>query len=128
MVDATTERFNRFAVGPEDPDFGRGRYSWAAMMIGDKGRPNPNLGPLDTPPFYGIQLVPVGIGVNAVGLQTNQHAQVMHVRGHAIPGLYAAGNSAAALDIGAGYQSGLANLRGMTWGYIAGGHAAVHAL
>ena len=128
MVDATTERFNRFADGPEDLDFGRGRYPWAAMMIGDKGRPNPNLGPLDTPPFYGIQLVPVGIGVNAVGLQTNQHAQVMHVRGHAIPGLYAAGNSAAALDIGAGYQSGLANLRGMTWGYIAGGHAAVHAL
>ena len=39
------------------------------------------------------------------------------MRGHAIAGLYAAGNAAAPLDIGAGYQSGLSNLRGMIGGF-----------
>lgn len=120
----TIAHFNTFADGETDPDFNRGTYPWAAMMVGDKSRPNPNMGPLNKPPYYGLPLVPVGVGVNAVGLRTNENAQVMHVRGHAIEGLYACGNSAAALDTGAGYQSGLSNLRGMTWGYIAGLHAA----
>jgi 3-oxosteroid 1-dehydrogenase len=120
--EATIERFNSFADGDTDPDFGRGSYPWAAMMTGDRRRPNPNLGPLDKPPYYGIALTPVGVGVNAVGLHTNDYGQVLHVRGNPIPGLYACGNSAAALDTGAGYQSGLSNVRGMTWGFIAGQH------
>jgi hypothetical protein len=37
------------------------------------------------------------------------------------------GNSTAHLDTGAGYQSGFANCRGMTWGYIAARHAAERA-
>lgn len=122
---ATIERFNSFADGPTDPDFGRGSYPWAAMMTGDRRRPhNPNLGPLDKGPYYGIRLVPVGVGVNAVGLRTDTNAAVQHLRGQPIRGLYACGNAAACLDIGAGYQSGLSNLRGMTWGFIAGQHAA----
>jgi 3-oxosteroid 1-dehydrogenase len=48
----------------------------------------------------------------------------MHVRGHPIAGLYAAGNSAALRDLGAGYQSGTSNMRAITWGWIAGRHAA----
>ena len=123
-LEATIARFNVHAAEGVDPDFGRGSYPWAAMMTGDKTRPNPNLGPLDRPPYYGVRLLPVGVGINSVGLETNAFAQVMHVRGRAIPGLYACGNSAAALDTGAGYQSGLSNLRGMTWGWIAGRHAA----
>ena len=62
-------------------------------------------------------------GINAVGLKTNSNGQVMHVRNRPIPGLYAAGNSAALLDTGAGYQSGLSNLRGMVWGWIGAKHA-----
>ena len=123
-LEATIARFNVHAAEGKDPDFGRGSYPWAAMMTGDKTRPNPNLGPLDRPPYYGVRLLPVGVGVNSVGLETNAFAQVMHVRGRPIAGLYACGNSAAALDTGAGYQSGLSNLRGMTWGWIAGRHAA----
>ena len=123
-LEATIARFNVHAAEARDPDFGRGSYPWAAMMTGDKSRPNPNLGPLTKPPYYGVRLVPVGVGVNSVGLETNAFAQVMHVRGRPIEGLYACGNSAAALDTGAGYQSGLSNLRGMTWGWIAGRHAA----
>ena len=66
----------------------------------------------------------VGIGINAVGLKTDVNYQVQHVRGRAITGLYACGNSAAPIDIGAGYQSGVSNLRGMVGGFLAGRHAA----
>jgi hypothetical protein len=94
----TVGRFNRFAARGEDPDFGRGRYPWAARMSGDLDLPNPNLAPLEKAPFYGMRLVPVGSGVNAAGLKINCDAQVLHVRGRPIQGLYAAGNSAALLE------------------------------
>jgi 3-oxosteroid 1-dehydrogenase len=45
------------------------------------------------------------------------------VRGKPIAGLYAVGNAAAPLDIGAGYQSGVSNLRGLVGGYVAAKHA-----
>ncbi len=127
-LEATLARFNSFADGAVDPDFGRGTYPWAAMMIGDRNRPNPNMGPLNKAPYYGLALKPVGVGINSVGLKADEHARVLHVRGQPIEGLYAVGNSAAALDTGAGYQSGMSNLRGMTWGFIAGRHAARRAL
>jgi 3-oxosteroid 1-dehydrogenase len=123
-LEQTVARFNQFAVEGVDRDFGRGTYPWAAMMTGDRTRAgNPNLGPLDKPPFYGLKLRVVSAGINAAGLKTNAHAQVMHVRGRPIPGLYAVGNAAAPLDIGAGYQSGLSNLRGLVGGYRAARHA-----
>ena len=123
-LEATVARFNQFAEDGVDRDFGRGTYPWAAMMTGDATRQNPNLGPLDKPPFYGMRLRVASVGINCAGLKTNGDAQVMHVRGRPIPGLYAVGNSAAPLDIGAGYQSGLSNLRGIVGGYLAGRHAA----
>jgi predicted oxidoreductase len=94
------------------------------MMTGDRKIANPNLGPLDKAPYYGLRLRVASVGINAAGLRTNADAQVVHVRGRPIEGLYAVGNSAAPLDIGAGYQSGLSNLRGMTGGYRAALHAA----
>jgi 3-oxosteroid 1-dehydrogenase len=123
-LEATVERFNGFAREGVDKDYDRGTYPWAAMMTGDRTRPNPNLGPLEKPPYYGMQLKVASVGINAAGLRTNASYQVMHVRGRPIPGLYAVGNAAAPLDIGAGYQSGISNLRGMVGGFLAGKHAA----
>jgi len=60
----------------------------------------------------------------SAGLLTNRHGQVLHVRGHAIPGLYATGNAAAFVDYGAGYQAGLSLARGMTFSYLAVRHMA----
>ncbi|HEY2514398.1 MAG TPA: FAD-binding protein [Polyangiaceae bacterium] len=120
----TVERFNANAAQGHDPDFNRGTYPWAAMMTGDRTRPNPNLGPLDKGPFYGLRLHVASVGINAAGLKTNEHAQVMHVRGRPIEGLYAVGNAAAPLDIGAGYQSGVSNLRGLAGGFLAARHAS----
>jgi 3-oxosteroid 1-dehydrogenase len=123
-LEATVVRFNELARKGVDDDFGRGTYPWAAMMTGDRSRPNPNLGPLEKAPYYGLRLRVASVGINAVGLKTNANYQVMHVRDRAIEGLYAVGNSAAPLDIGAGYQSGLSNLRGMVGGYLAAKHAS----
>jgi 3-oxosteroid 1-dehydrogenase len=122
-LERTLVHFNENARRGEDPDFQRGSFAWSARLVGDFDYPNPNLGPLDKPPFYGVRLVPVSVGINSHGLKTNEHAQVVHVRGHAIRGLYAVGNSAALRDLGAGYQSGVSNMRAITWGYIAGRHA-----
>jgi succinate dehydrogenase/fumarate reductase flavoprotein subunit len=123
-LEATVARFNKMAEAGRDDDFERGTYPWAAMMTGDRSRPNPNLGPLDKAPYYGLKLEVASVGINAAGLKVDEHGRVQHVRGGPIAGLYAAGNSAAPLDIGAGYQSGLSNLRGLVFGFLAGQHAA----
>ena len=122
QLEATLERYNRFAEKGEDPDFGSGSHPWSVRLTGDESYPNPCVGPLNKPPYYGLRLVPVSVGINSHGLRTNPHAQVMHVRGKPIPGLYAVGNSAALLDLGGGYQSGTSNMRAITWGYLAGQH------
>jgi len=124
QFDSTIARYNKLCEEGVDKDFGRGNYPSPVTFMGDMSRDNPTMGPLNKPPYRGIPLVPVSFGVNAGGLKTDVNAQVVHVRGNAIEGLYAVGNSAAALDSGAGYQSGLANLRGIAWGYIAARHAA----
>lgn len=124
-LEATVARFNGFADEGVDHDFGRGRYPWAVMMTGDRKKAgNPSLGTLAKPPYYGLQLHVVSAGINSAGLRTDKHARVLHIRGHVIDGLYAAGNAAAPLDIGAGYQSGISNLRGLVNGWLAARHAA----
>jgi 3-oxosteroid 1-dehydrogenase len=122
-LERTLARFNEHARRGRDPDFDRGSFAWSVRLVGDLDYANPNLGPLDKPPYYGVRLVPVSVGINSHGLKTDTEARVIHARGHAIPGLYAVGNSAALRDLGAGYQSGTSNMRAITWGYIAGRHA-----
>ncbi len=123
----TVQDFNANAEKGEDPDFGRGQYLWANRLCGDPSYPNPNLAPVEKAPFYGLRLTPIGVGINSHGLRFDRDAQAVHVRGHAIPGFYVVGNSAALLDIGGGYQSGMSNLRAITWGYIAAKHASARA-
>jgi predicted oxidoreductase len=59
----------------------------------------------------------------ASGLRIDEHARVVDVGEDPIPGLYAAGNSAAFTDTGGAYDSGMAMTRGMTYGYVAARHA-----
>jgi len=123
-LEETLSEFNRHAEKGEDPAFDVGHFPWAIRLVGDESYPNPNLGTVKKPPFYGVRLVPVGVGINSTGLDWNEHAQVLHVRGHPIPGLYTVGVSAAPLDLGGGYQSGTSNVRAITWGFVAGRHLA----
>jgi len=112
----TVSRFNTFAEKGVDEDFHRGEI----VKGGDpSNKPNPNLAPIRDPPFYGVKLEIGSVGVNAIGLKIDGRARVLDVHGNPIPGLYAAGNSAATVDTSGGYNSGLGNSRGMTLGYIA---------
>ena len=123
-LERTLARFNEYARRGEDPDFGKGSRAWSVRLTGDPSYANPCVGPVEKPPFYGVRLAPVSVGINSHGLRTDEHARVLHVRGAPIPGLYAVGNAAALLDLGGGYQSGTSNMRAITWGWIAGRHAA----
>ncbi len=124
-LEAAVTRFNGFCKDGVDKDFGKGQYPWANFMTGDlTNQPNPNMGSLEKPPYYCLKLTINSVGIDSAGLKTNSNGEVIHVRGRPIPGLYAAGNTAAALDTGAGYQSGFACTRGMVWSYIAARHAA----
>lgn len=118
----TVERFNRFVAAGRDEDFNRGRMPWSQQASGDLNLKNANLGSLSEPPFFAIELKP--ISGHAVGLLTNASGQVIHLRGQAIPGLYACGDVAASLHVGVGYQAGLNLGGGMTFGYLAAQHAA----
>jgi len=119
-------KFNRACEVGVDPDFHRGERAWARHMCGDvTNKPNPNLGAIERPPYFAIRLSRVsGGGSAAAGLLADLHGRVLDYDNHCIPGLYVAGNAMARLDMGAGMQSGLANARGLTYGYLAARHAA----
>ena len=118
----TADGFNSHAVKGSDPAFGRGRSAWSKSWSGDqKHGINPILGPVSEPPFCGVRLYPTGAGSG--GLLTDSNARVIHVRGHAIEGLYACGNTAAPTAYGAGYQAGLTLMGGMIFGYRAARHS-----
>jgi tricarballylate dehydrogenase len=82
---------------------------------------------IDKPPF---EAWPTRCGITFTfgGLKIDAHAaQVQHVAGRPIPGLYAAGEMVGGLFIGA-YASGSGMMSGATFGRIAGIHAVEAAL
>jgi glycine/D-amino acid oxidase-like deaminating enzyme len=89
---ASVRKINAYARTGVDPDFQRGVTAYQ-QNIGDAaaGGKNPNLGPLDTAPFYALRLYPGDIGA-ATGFATDGRARVLDERAEAIPGLYAVGN------------------------------------
>ncbi|MEV1131900.1 FAD-binding protein [Agromyces sp. NPDC049794] len=120
-LERTAERIGEFALSGIDEDFGRGSRSFVRKVLGDpEMQPNPNIGPIDHPPYYAISLERVGTGLASAGLKTNASAQVIDVEGEPIPGLFAVGNSVARLEFGAGYNSGMAVGRSLVFGYVAG--------
>ncbi len=122
-VQSTIQRFNEHALTGEDPDFNRG---WSAQdrYYGDPAvKPNCSLGPVETPPFYAVQIYPGDLGTKG-GLVTDARARVLRDDGAPIAGLYAAGNSTASVMgrtyPGAGGTIGPA----LTFGFLAAEDAA----
>ncbi|MDX2277355.1 MAG: FAD-binding protein [Hyphomonadaceae bacterium] len=119
----TVKAFNLDAAEGRDRAFGRGRLAFSRSNSGDTQLSgNPQLAPLETPPFYALPLK-LG-GVCSTGLLTDENGCVRHVRGHPIPGLYACGNTAAPTFLGVGYQGGASIGAGMVFGYLTAQHAA----
>jgi 3-oxosteroid 1-dehydrogenase len=125
-LEATMARYNANAARGEDPDFHRGRDPYDRYYGDPKRKPNPNLKPLDTPPYYAMRIHPGDIGTCG-GLVTDAEARVLDENGRPIEELYATGNITASV-MGYSYPGAGATLGpAMTFGFIAAQHIASRA-
>ena len=97
---ATVARFNEMVAAGSDSDFGRGDEAYDRAFSGGE----PPLVPIDTPPFHAAAFGLSDLGTKG-GLRTDTRARVLDGEGRAIPGLYAAGNTMAAVS-GTTYPGG----------------------
>jgi 3-oxosteroid 1-dehydrogenase len=114
----TVARFNEFARTGRDEEFRRGDSAYDRYYGDPRVRPNPNLAPLASAPFYAAKIVPGDLGTKG-GLRTDGRARVLRPDGTPIPGLYAAGNASASV-MGHSYAGAGATIGpAMTFGYLA---------
>jgi 3-oxosteroid 1-dehydrogenase len=128
-VDALTRtvaNINKYAASGEDPEFGRGGNAYDRFFGDPTVKPNPNLGPLESAPFYAVAINLGDLGTKG-GLKTDAFARVVREDGRPIPNLYAAGNATGSpfgnCYPGAGGTIGPA----LTFGYVAASHIAAAA-
>ena len=120
---STVANFNQGASRGADPEFKRGQLTHIQKAYGDPAYPNPNLGTLEVPPFWGIRLVLLGAGIYGLGIAIDGFARALRRNGEPVHGLYATGNATAHTDLPT-YLGGNANARGIVFGYLAASHAA----
>jgi 3-oxosteroid 1-dehydrogenase len=119
----TVQKFNDYARAGRDADFGRGDSAYDHYYGDPNCKPNPNLAPLASPPYYAIKIVPGDLGTKG-GLRTDEHGRVLRPDDSIIDGLYAAGNTSA-MVMGHSYAGPGATIGpAMTFGYLAALHAA----
>ena len=120
----TVERFNADVLKGHDDEFGRGDTSYD-NFAGDPSLPPPmsTLGVIDQAPFYAIEME-AGVNGTCGGPRANANAQVLDWNDQPIEGLYVASNAMAAVTAGVYGGAGGTLGPGMTFGFIAGRHAA----
>ena len=122
-LEQTVIAFNVDARSGVDTEFGRGSTPFNRGSGDPDHGPNPSLGPIERPPYYAIKIRPGSFGTFA-GLRADVHARVLDTAGAPIPGLYVAGCDQANVLAGH-YPAGGINIGpAMTFGYLAGRHAA----
>ncbi|MCG3220702.1 MAG: FAD-binding protein [Candidatus Heimdallarchaeota archaeon] len=122
-LEKTIDQYNEYALSGKDLDFSKGNNAYDNFYGDPKVKPNPNLAPLEKPPYYAVEFYPGDLGTKG-GLVTNEHAQVLREDGSIIEGLYATGNSMASV-MGNTYPGpGSPVCSTMTFGYIAALHIA----
>jgi 3-oxosteroid 1-dehydrogenase len=126
QLNETARRFNELAQRGHDDDFNRGDSVYD-NYYGDPTLPNPNLYPIGDPPYYAFRIVLGDLGTSG-GLLTDEHARVLRQDGTVVPGLYAVGNTSAAV-MGRSYAGAGATIGpAMTFGFVAAKHLATQAL
>lgn len=123
-LEATVARFNEFATSGTDEDFHRGESEWDRAWGDHRHTPNPSLGSLERGPFYAARIYAGTLSTRG-GLRVDTDGRVHSAAtGEPIAGLYAAGNCSnggpASTYPGPGATLGAA----LTFGYLAGLHAA----
>ncbi|WP_059019519.1 FAD-binding protein [Mycobacterium sp. M26] len=96
----TVARFNQLVADGADADFGRGDEAYDRAFSEGKLP----LVPVDQPPFHAAAFGLSDLGTKG-GLRTDARARVLDQDGQPIPGLYAAGNTMAAVS-GTTYPGG----------------------
>jgi len=82
---------------------------------------------LGDPPYYAFRIVLGDLGTSG-GLLTDEYARVLRADGSVVPGLYAVGNTSAAV-MGRSYAGAGATIGpAMTFGFVAAKHAARQAI
>ena len=92
-LEDTVRHFNEFARRGVDDDFGRGIESFDRAFTGGASP----LVPIDTPPYRAAAFGVSDLGTKG-GLRTDPDARVLDTSDRPIPGLYAAGNTMAAVS------------------------------
>jgi 3-oxosteroid 1-dehydrogenase len=90
----TVEEFNVVAAKGTDEQFHRGELAFDLFFGDQENQPNPNLGPLETPPYYAWKVLPADLGTKG-GIRCDGQGRALRADGTFIPGLYAAGNTMA---------------------------------
>jgi 3-oxosteroid 1-dehydrogenase len=119
----TVQRWNTMCAAGVDIEFGKGSNEYQRYFGDPKRKSNPTMGTIKRSPFYALPIWPGDAGTKG-GLLTDEYARVLRDDASILPGLYAAGNTAASImgesSIGAGVTLGPA----MTFAYIAARHLA----
>jgi 3-oxosteroid 1-dehydrogenase len=117
----TARTFNEYARTGKDLDYHRGGSAYDRVYSDPRVKPNPNLGPVERPPFYAVKVYPGDLGTKG-GILTDEFARALDDKGQVIEGLYAAGNSSASV-MGHTYPGPGSTLGpATTFGYIGGRH------
>jgi succinate dehydrogenase/fumarate reductase flavoprotein subunit len=114
----TASAMNAYGKTGVDPEFQKGASALDRDLGDPRHMPNACLGPIETAPFYAVQIWP-GDGSTTVGLRIDGEARVLDPSGRAIPGLHAAGLDANSLWRGNAPAHGCNVGPAMTLGYIA---------
>lgn len=120
----TVARFNKDVANGRDTEFGRGDQTYDQFW-GDKDFDGVyrTLGPIDTAPFYAVKMESGVLGTCG-GPRTNAHGQVIDWNDEPLEGLYVCSNAMSSPTAGVYGGAGGTLGPGMTFGYIAGKHAA----
>jgi 3-oxosteroid 1-dehydrogenase len=93
-LEETVKEFNGYARLGRDEKFHRGELAFDRFFGDDQHAPNPNLGPLETPPYYAWKVMPADLGTKG-GIRCDGQGRALGADGKVIGGLYAAGNTMA---------------------------------
>jgi len=119
----TVTQMNGYAATGIDTEFGKGNNVFDRYYGDPSTKPNPCLGPIEHAPFYALRLDAGEIGTKG-GLRTDAQARVLRPDGSVIDGLYALGNTSAAV-MGKTYPGPGSTIGpAMTFGYVAANHIA----
>lgn len=121
---STIQNFNSFVEEGDDKEFFRGKSDYDSFY-GDRSQSGvySTLGKLEKAPFFAVEINIGALGTNG-GARTDEYGRVISASGNIIEGLYTVGNAMAgstgSVYAGAGGTLGPA----LTYGYLAGQHAA----